>query len=297
MVLRLLSRLPARQLDSFVSALKPDGLVQLVNLLLAERDFLRRFELVYPTPELRRLAAKAERSGITEQGQAALNASKKVFVGRLTNGEQIKDERAIEVVNQIINIQKLRGDFVDRLSNMTEGGKLSDMMFLGERLSTINVNPKRFSELVYRDLFTQPKLVMDALSEIIKLRADTETLHVFEDRDALEKELRKLGIFEVEDNESVSMILSICVDASKDISSIRQVIMNLLNEARKLDIEFKMDVYNSLKKVMPQYNGVNVKWTVWFISSFIGPYKPYLSPWVSMETLLAFYRKGVELTC
>lgn len=297
MVSRLIGRIPERLREVLVTSLIPEGIIQLTNLLMEEQEQMKKFALDYPTASLRRLAAKQIKSKTTPAEDAELESAIKIFVGNLMNGDHLANPKSLELVNSIRVVVSKLNSFVYNLAQATHCGNSADIMILGERLTAINLNPRGFTQLVYDNYFTQPQWVFEQIRWLIEIRQTSEMILVFKDTKVLEEELIKVGIDEVRIEEIVNLMSELKVDSTKDITQIGQAVRRLLIASIDLDNTFNVEVYKEVKNYLPQYHKVNLDWSLWFLTSYIGSYKPYVSAAISDEVLLALYRKGVELTC
>lgn len=297
MVSRLIGRIPERLREVLVTSLIPEGIIQLTNLLMEEQEQMKKFALDYPTASLRRLAAKQIKSKTTPAEYAELESAIKIFVGNLMNGDHLANPKSLELVNSIRVVVSKLNSFVYNLAQATHCGNSADIMILGERLTAINLNPRGFTQLVYDNYFTQPQWVFEQIRWLIEIRQTSEMILVFKDTKVLEEELIKVGIDEVRIEEIVNLMSELKVDSTKDITQIGQAVRRLLIASIDLDNTFNVEVYKEVKNYLPQYHKVNLDWSLWFLTSYIGSYKPYVSAAISDEVLLALYRKGVELTC
>lgn len=297
MVSRLIGRIPERLREVLVTSLIPEGIIQLTNLLMEEQEQMKKFALDYPTASLRRLAAKQIKSKTTPAEDAELESAIKIFVGNLMNGDHLANPKSLELVNSIRVVVSKLNSFVYNLAQATHCGNSADIMILGERLTAINLNPRGFTQLVYDNYFTQPQWVFEQIRWLIEIRQTSEMILVFKDTKVLEEELIKVEIDEVRIEEIVNLMSELKVDSTKDITQIGQAVRRLLIASIDLDNTFNVEVYKEVKNYLPQYHKVNLDWSLWFLTSYIGSYKPYVSAAISDEVLLALYRKGVELTC
>lgn len=297
MILRLLALIPKRQWNNLQTTFTPEGRISVANWLLCEREQLSNFVLNYETPELRRISKKESLGKASEEELSLLKMNKKVFTGHLLNGEQIRNPKSIAIINKNINYVKTYSDMIDTLLAETTNNSVVDTLILGERLTNINLSPRKFISIAYSNMFELPQWVLEGIQTLLELKMTNSTQSLFPNSDAFISLLSANGILDNDNREYVEDLCKVTVSDAINIEHIQQAIITILSSAKKLDNEFDIEIYEDIHPWFPQYHGVNVNWTLNFLSSYIGSYKPYVSPSIDLEMLAVLYRKAVELTC
>jgi len=296
MVNAIINVLSDKEFDSLLELSSTAGRRVLLSVLKAEIDMEQYLAVDYPTPELRKISGKIWRGReVTSEERAELQRSALTFLGKTKKGFVFESTSAINFLEDYINKLPLYRRTVDRFDNLVEKGENAGKLFLGVSVPKLRSNSIFFSDFIRSNLHIYPKEVTgflkELIEEIIDLKNGTETILYRIPVEEVQKPLLRAGISYNQVTEMYSKSSGVSLH-SKEVSHIQDIFLKVLKEASEVD-KFMQEN----QELTTNFELLHEKFTVFFLHYFYHFLKESSKKKirVSHNTLLTFYRKGVEL--
>lgn len=286
---------------NFYSLFSPSGKAYLNALLVEEKENAKQFVLTYDTRELRKLAAKAKRSSLTPEEEAALKKGKKSFQGNLASGGMIEDPEAIEVVRSYLDVLDTVDQEVDYLSKfkITSSTTTNSEVVFEREITFWNLHPQVFGEQVYSSLFSSPEYTRRELERLFNLKKKAllkqETAKVFNDAKQVELFLLQFQLPASERKILADKLVNLKVLGELTSNEFKTHLTSALNIFKESDDKFKLNVYEKVSKYLPQYHNQKVKWLIYTLAQYNFVEAMSITNRITLDQIYAFYRKADEL--
>ena len=268
----------------------------ILSVLKAETVLEKDLAVDYPTAELRKINAKIQRGReVTPQERSELQGSSLVFLGKTKKGFVFESQSSIGFLEDYIVQLPIYKRTVEMSNRYMEKGKNAESLSLGVSISQLRSNSIFFSDFIKTNLHIYPKEVTGFLKDLIEesidlkngVKTDLYRLSVEDVQMYLLKIIPYKEITKMYKN-SAGVALS-----EKDIPYMRDIFVKVLQEASRIDIFMQNNPELTLN-----FELLHEKYSVFFLHYFYHFLKEPLKKKirVSSNTLLTFYRKGVELS-
>lgn len=272
----------------------------IADLLKGELEVAETFERNYSTPELRKIAAKAKRAGDTETLDSLPKDSMK-FTGRLTTGDVIEDQKAIDTINSYLESTSIISQDLPTLVAKSDGttNSGSTAIILGRELHYWNLHPNSLDEAIYGYLFRQPQYVVSEIEKLvmIKLNTSKEVVEekVFTDERELTHLLYKLEATEEELEVLRHKLMKVTYTGILPKDEFKATLEKALVMFMESDNSFDLEIYKNIRGSLPQYNNQKTKYFVTLLNQYSVSTSTELNRLINFRSLYAYYRKAVEL--
>lgn len=270
------------------------------ELFKGEQEVAENFELNYATPELRKIAAKAKRTGDTEVLNSLPKDSLK-FTGRFKNGDVIDDKESIDIVNEYLSSMKIINQDMHQLIGVEgESSGSGSNIILGREIHYWNLHPNSIHEVVYESLFSQPHYVVSELEKLAQIKIQgsigKEVIKVFQKESEIIPTLDHLKATQEDINKIKFKLMNLIHIGNLDLVDYKSNLLKALEMFIESDNEFKLDVYKKIGNYLPQYNNQKTKYFVTLLSQYnTNNSGIILDARIDFNIIYAYYRKAVEL--
>lgn len=272
------------------------GRRMLLSVLRAEIAMREELEMDYPSPELRKIHAKVSRGRDVSQDELTeLNRSSTQFLGRTRKGHSFKNPRSVSFLETYLGQLPLYKRNVEKIGSIAGEDNSSEKLFLGVSVTRLRSNSIFFSDFVKDNLHIYSREITDFLNELIEeiidLKAGVGKTTYRLSVDDVQAPLLQAGVPYGQLQEMHAKSAGVDLH-EKDIPKTREIFLKLLFEASHID-----SMMQDNKELTNTFALLHDKYTIFFLHYFYNflrePVKNKIR--VSHNTLLTFYRKGVEL--
>ena len=272
------------------------GRQMLLSALRAEINMSRELVMDYPTPELRKINAKVSRGReVSAEELVALNGSSAVFQGRTQKGLSFENPVTLSFWETYLSQLPLYKRNLEKVGSVAGEEDTAEKLFLGVPVARLRSNSIFFSNFIKENLHVYSQEITDFLKELIEEIIDlkngvgktTYRLSV----DDVQAPLLQAGVPYDQVLEMHAKSAGVALQ-EKDVPRAKEIFLKVLFEASNVD-----NLMQANKELTSSFDLLHDKYTVFFLHYFYNflrePVKSKIR--VSHNTLITFYRKGVEL--
>jgi len=296
MVNAIVNTLSDKEFDFLLELSSSAGRKMLLSALKAEIAMEQDLAVDYPTAELRKISGKIQRGReVTPQERLELQRSVASFLGKTKKGFVFESSASVSFLDNYIGQLPLYMRTVERSNRFVEEGEVSDKLFLGVSVSRLRSNSIFLSDFVKSNLHIYPKeitgFLKELIEEIIDLKTGVETVLYRLPLDEVQAPLLQAGIPYSQVIEMYGKSAGVSLHI-KEVPRIQSLFVKVLKEDSEVD-----NFMQENKELTANIEILHDKYTVFFLHYFYNFLKEPLKKKirVSHNTLLTFYRKGVEL--
>jgi len=296
MVNAIINTLTDKEFDSLLELSSPAGRKMLISALRAEISLENFLFVDYPTAELRKISAKIQRGReVSAEEKFELQRSTPIFLGKRKQGGNFESPASIAYLEDYLRQLPLYKRNVERSNRLVEEGNGAEKLLLGVSISRLRSNSIFFSDFVKSNLHIYPKEVTRFLRELIE--------EIIDAKNGAEPIIYRLPVDEVQqyllaDGITYSHLVEMYNRASgvplhkKEEARMESIFIKLIKEAATVDAVMK-----TTPELTSSFELLHDKHAIFFLHYLYHFLKEPLKKKirVSHNTLLTFYRKGVEL--
>jgi len=296
MVNAIINTLTDKEFDSLLEVSSPTGRKMLFSVLKAEiglEDFL---SVDYPTAELRKINAKMQRGrAITAEEKFELQHSSTIFLGKTKQGVSFEAPSSVAFLEDYLHQLPLYKRNVERSCHLAEEDGDAEKLFLGVSASRLRSNSIFFSDFVKSNLHIYPnevtRFLRELIEEIIDAKNSAEMIMYRLPVDEIQRYLLGSGITYSELVDMHSRASGVTL-YKKEEKKMEGIFVKVIKEASAIDVTLK-----AATELTSSFELLHDKYALFFLHYFYHFLKEPLKKKirVSHNTLLTFYRKGVEL--
>lgn len=301
MIINELRNNAQRTRNKIYSLFNRQGKAFIRNLLIGEKEVLESFELSYPSAELRRIAHKEKRGTATPEELEKLASAPKKFEGKTPTG-LVTNPAAIRVINSYINNLPLISEDLKSLGDKGVSQEInSDNVILGRDVTYWNLHPDRFNIAVFDLMFKKSSraYVKEELIKMFKLKVQEiekkESVFVFDDRAEAQALLLNYPFQGTNKEASIDKLMQLKTINGLTRIEYKDYLKTLLDGCIEEDVKFKMEVYNEIKDLLPQYDCRKTEYMIGLLVQYNLDDATRVNSKIDLMTLLAFYRKVEDL--